>query len=75
MLQLIAEKTGGKFFRIDASGADLDRLYLELQKLDKEELSSLEFVDFDHKFQIFVGIALALLMMELLISDRRKVNA
>lgn len=75
MLRLIAEKTGGKFFQIDASGADLDRLYLELQKLEKEELASKEFVDFDHKFQIFIGIALALLVIELLIGDRRKVNA
>ncbi len=75
MLRLIAEKTGGKFFQIDASGADLDRLYLELQKLEKEELASKEFVDFDHKFQLFVGIALALLVMELIIGDRRKVNA
>jgi len=75
MLQLVAEKTGGKFFRIDANGADLDRLYLELQKLEKEELASKEFVDFDHKFQIFVGIALALLVMELIISDRRKIKS
>ncbi len=75
MLRLVAEKTGGKFFHIDASGADLDRLYLELQKLEKEELASKEFVDFDHKFQLFIGIALALLAMELLIGDRRKINA
>ncbi len=75
MLQLIAEKTGGKFFRIDASGTDLDRLYLDLQKLEKEELASKEFVDFDHKFQIFVGIALALLVIELIIGDRRKINS
>ncbi len=75
MLQLIAEKTGGKFFHIDANSADLDRLYLELQKLDKEELSSVEFADYDHKFQIFVATALILFVLELLISDRRKVNA
>lgn len=75
MLRLIAEKTGGKFFAIDAAGADLDRLYLELQKLEKEELASKEFVDFDHKFQLFIGIAFALLVMEMLIGDRRKVSA
>ncbi len=74
MLRLVAEKTGGKFFQIDASGADLDRLYLELQKLEKEELASKEFVDFDHKFQIFIGIAFALLVLEMLIGDRRKVK-
>lgn len=74
VLRLVAEKTGGKFFQIDAGGADLDRLYLELQKLEKEELASKEFVDFDHKFQLFIGIALALLVMELIIGDRRTVN-
>lgn len=75
MLRLVAEKTGGKFFQIDASGTDLDRLYLELQKLEKEELASKEFVDFDHKFQFFISIALALLVMEFIIGDRRKINA
>lgn len=73
-LRAVAEKTGGKFFRIDASGADLDRLFLELQKLDKEELSAKEVVDYDHKFQFFVAIALALLLLESLLSDRRKLK-
>ncbi len=74
MLRLIAEKTDGKFFQIDATNSDLDRLYLELQKLEKEELASKEFVDFDHKFQLFIGIALVLLVMELLIGDRRNIK-
>ncbi len=74
-LRLIADKTGGKFFQINATSADLERLYLELQKLEKEELASKEFVDFDHKFQLFVGIALTLLIVELIIGDRRKVNS
>lgn len=75
MLRAVAGKTNGKFFRIDAGGSDLERLYVELQKLEKEELAAKEFVDFDHKFQLFIGVALALLILETLLGERKKVNS
>jgi Ca-activated chloride channel homolog len=73
-LQLLADKGGGKFFRIDERSAETDRLLAEIQKLDKEELASKEMLDYDHKFQIFLGLALFCLLLESLLSDRRRLT-
>ncbi len=70
-LRLLADKTSGNFYRIDAQTAGLEPLISELNMLKKEELSSREFVDYDDRFQIFLIVALSLLVLESLIGERR----
>jgi Ca-activated chloride channel family protein len=71
---LLADKTGGNFYRVDVNTTGLEPLISELNTLKKEELSSREFVDYDDRFQIFLIIALSLLVLESLIGERRSVK-
>lgn len=72
VLRRIAEKTEGEYYRIDAQGTDFNRITEDMNKLEKEELASKEFLDYDDKFQIFIGIALLLLVIETGLSDRKR---
>ncbi|MBC8042554.1 MAG: VWA domain-containing protein [Rhizobacter sp.] len=70
-LRQVAEKSGGTFYRIDPQGSTLERIYVELDKLQKQEFASKEFLDYDDKFQFFIGAGILLLVMESLIGDRK----
>ena len=50
---------------------NLDALIEEIAGEEGRDLESLEVTQFDEQFQIFLGLALALLLVEGLISDRR----
>ncbi len=64
LLQSIAQKTGGKYFR--ATGNEkLAQIYAEINKLETTEIEELKFYDFDEKFRPFVWIAGLLLLLEI----------
>ncbi len=73
-LRRIADKTGGSYYHLDAQTTNLDGIVSELERLQKTELASREFLDYDDKFQIFLSIGLFLLMLETLVGDWRKLN-
>jgi hypothetical protein len=51
--------------------ANLDPLIEEITGEEGRELEVREVTQFDEQFQIFLGLALALLLVESLMSDRR----
>ena len=64
LLQSIAKKTGGKYFR--ATGNDkLAQIYNEINKLETTEIEELKFYDYDEKYRPFVWIAGLLLLVEI----------
>ncbi len=64
LLQSIAQKTGGKYFR--ATGNDkLAQIYNEINKLETTEIEELRFYDYDEKYRPFVWIAGLLLLTEI----------
>lgn len=64
LLQSIAQKTGGKYFR--ATGNDkLAQIYAEINKLETTEIEELKFYDYDEKYRPFVWIAGILLLAEI----------
>ncbi|KAB1156001.1 vWA domain-containing protein [Flavobacterium luteum] len=64
LLQSIAKKTGGKYFR--ATGNDkLAQIYNEINKLETTEIEELKFYDYDEKYRPFVWIAGFLLLAEI----------
>jgi Ca-activated chloride channel family protein len=64
LLQSIAQKTGGKYFR--ATGNDkLAQIYKEINKLETTEIEELKFYDYDEKYRPFVWIAGILLLAEI----------
>lgn len=70
-LQKIAFETGGKFYISTTGNAELEKIYAEISAMEKKQLSSREFTQFEDRFQIFLAAALLLFMGEALMSERR----
>ncbi len=74
-LQMMAERTGGAYYRASAGGTELAVLAEALDGGEGEEFESEQVTLFDEQYQLFLGLALALLMAESLVPDRRRVHA
>jgi Ca-activated chloride channel homolog len=72
-LQKIALLTGGKYYRAASSGFELDKIYDEINGMEKKELSSRLFTRYEDRFQYFLGIALILLCAAFVIGDRKRI--
>ncbi len=73
-LEKIALETGGKYYRATPSEMELKKIYEEILKMEKKTLQSREFEQYEEQFQSLLGMALFCLVLELLISDRRKIK-
>ncbi len=73
-LQTIAARTGGAYYRASPAGAELASLAGELTAGEGQEFQTEQLTLFNEQYQIFVGFALALLVAEVLVSDRRHVR-
>jgi Ca-activated chloride channel family protein len=71
-LQKIAYQTGGKYYLASSSESELDEIYDEIAALEKKELVSRQFSQYEDRFQIFLVIGLALIFIELFIPERRR---
>jgi Ca-activated chloride channel family protein len=74
-LREIAESTGGEHFRVTASATELDQIYAAVSGLEKKELSARQVTLFDEKFQPLLGLALAFLAIEFLLSGSRRLSS
>jgi Ca-activated chloride channel family protein len=43
----------------------------DINKIQKQEIETRQFTDYEDRFQIFLAMALILLLVELLIADRK----
>ncbi len=71
MGQEIAASGDGMYVRADNSNAALKALQKEIDKMNKSELDSKVYSEYDEQFQMFAWIALVLLIVEYLILDRK----
>ncbi len=71
MLRQIAAAGGGAYARANNASTGLKRIFDDINAIDKKEIETRQFTDYEDRFQIFIGIALFLLIIELLIADRR----
>ena len=72
LLRKIAIATNGKYYHAEPGRFELEDVLKEIAKMEKGELDSERMSQFEDRFQVPLGIALALLVAEMLISDRRK---
>ena len=72
MLQQIAAAGNGLYVRASNSNVGLERIYEDINKLDKTEIDAKVFTDYEDQFQWFVGAAIILLLIEVLISSSKK---
>ena len=72
MLQKIASAGNGIYVRASNSNVGLSKIYDDISKLDKTEIEAKVFTDYEDQFQWFVGAAIVLLLIEILISSGKK---
>ena len=73
-LQRVADRTGGVYYHAaTGSGAAFDRLVEELTGGEGDEIELREVTRYEEQYQIFLGLALMLLVAEALMPERRRV--
>lgn len=71
-LQKIALTTGGKFYLSTTGETKLEKIFDEISKMEKKELASMKFAQYEDRFQYVLAFAIVLLVLELIISERVK---
>ena len=71
MLAEVATAGGGKFVQATNSDIGLDALVEEIGSLKKHDFGTKTFTDYEDRFQYFIAGAILLLILELLISERK----
>ncbi len=74
-LQEIALLTDGKYYRSTTGGMELDRIYEDISKLEKRELKSRQYSQYEDRYQYFLLVGVLALMAEGFLSDRRRKKA
>ncbi|MDX9695255.1 MAG: VWA domain-containing protein [Bacteroidales bacterium] len=70
-LQQIASETEGIFIRANNSDIGLNKLLEQINKMQKQEVETKIYTEFEHRYQYLLGIAILLLIIELLIAERK----
>ena len=73
-LQKIVLETSGAYHRVTAAGLELDGILQKINALEKSELESQKLQRYQHRYQLFLLVAFVLLLVESLMSDRRRVR-
>jgi len=71
MCQEIAAAGNGMYVRADNTNSALKALQSEIEKMNKSELDSKVYSEYNEQFQVLAWIALFLLIVEFLIMDRK----
>lgn len=71
VLQQIASETEGIFIRANNSDIGLNKLLEQINKMQKQEVETKIYTEFEHRYQYLLGIAILLLIIELLIAERK----
>ncbi len=68
-LIVMAQATGGRFFRVE--GFTGERLLAELETMRKKEIGGGAYTDYVERYQLFLAVAMVLLIAGLALSNRR----
>ena len=71
MLKQIAQAGGGSYIRANSTQSGLNALFKEINKMEKKEIGSKVFTDYKDRFQWFIGIAIILLIIEIMMKVRK----
>ena len=71
-LQRIANETGGLFFQVSSAQSEIKEMLANINKLEKEKISSKRFSKYKEQYHYFVLIALIILITEFIIFERKK---
>lgn len=71
MLKELAAEGNGYYIRATNSDAGLNQILDELEQLDKAEIGTQMFTDYEDRFQYFVAIGLFFLILEFFVTERK----
>jgi Ca-activated chloride channel family protein len=71
MLEQISAAGNGIYVRANNAQVGLNTLFDEINKLEKSEMESLVYSDYEDQFQYFFAIAMALILLEFVILERK----
>lgn len=71
LLEQIAQLTGGIYVRSSNQSLGLDEVVRTINEMEKSELSSVRFEEYNEKYIYFLAAALLLLLVEFFVLDRR----
>ena len=72
MLRRIAETGNGMYVRANNSNVGLEKIYDDISKMDKTEIDTQVFTDYEDQFQWFVGPGILLLLVWIFMSSGKK---
>jgi len=72
MLRRIANAGGGMYVRANNSNVGLEQIYDDISKMEKSEVETQVFTDYEDQFQWFVGAAIILLLLLVFVSSGKK---
>lgn len=73
-LERIAGETGGRYLRATPGENELDRLADEIGEMAGTEFEARQVTQYEEQYQIFLGLALLLMVLEVLVPERRKLR-
>ncbi|HEY3372842.1 MAG TPA: VWA domain-containing protein [Prolixibacteraceae bacterium] len=71
MLQQIAQAGKGIYIRANNTQVGLNTLFNEVNKMEKTDMESQIYADYDEKFQWFIGLALFLILLDYIVLERK----
>ncbi|MEI6456114.1 MAG: VWA domain-containing protein [bacterium] len=71
LLQKIASLGNGIYFRASNSETGLNKIFDDLNKIEKTEIETKQYSDFEDRFQYFVALALIVLILDLFVFERK----
>ena len=72
MLRRIADAGDGRYVRASNSNVGLEQIYEDISKMDKTEIETKVFTDYEDQYQWFVGAAILFLLLGIFISSGRR---
>lgn len=70
-LEKITTAGNGVYYRATNTQDELDGIYRSINALEKREFGVKQFTDYEDRFQFFIGLGIILLLVELLLSEKR----
>jgi Ca-activated chloride channel family protein len=71
LLEKIAALSKGVYYRGTNAQDELDEVYKHINALQKREFGVKQFTDYEDRFQFFLGVAIVLLVVELLLTEKK----
>jgi len=71
MLRQIAAAGDGSYVRASNATSGLSKILDDINKIQKKEIETRQFTDYEDHFQLFLAMALILMLLELLVADRK----